>query len=178
MRTFSPRRRTLLEAILEALYYATGMLRALLAKRLIMASQRTRFRGVGGYSAEAFIAKGNAKRFPQANRESSLYPDFFAYFQEGQVQKVIASNAVLDFGCGYGGRTVDYARLGGASFVWGVEPVQTCIDLATKYAKSMNVGNVEFLTCGQTDIPLADQSVDVVVSYGRLGARVVAARIG
>jgi 2-polyprenyl-3-methyl-5-hydroxy-6-metoxy-1,4-benzoquinol methylase len=136
-----------------------------LAKQLIMAGQRTRFRGVGGYSPEAFIAKGHAAPFPQATRESLLYPEFFAFFRESELQTQIRGREVLDFGCGYGGRTVDYARLGGARFVWGVEPVQTPIELARQYAKSLNVGNVEFRICGQREIPLPDQSVDVVVSY-------------
>jgi SAM-dependent methyltransferase len=71
----------------------------------------------------------------------------------------------LDFGSGYGGRTVEYARRGGARFVWGVEPAQLHTELSRQYARSLNVTNVDFRVCGETSLPLPDQSVDVVVSY-------------
>jgi 2-polyprenyl-3-methyl-5-hydroxy-6-metoxy-1,4-benzoquinol methylase len=136
------------------------------ARKILLSTQRSRFRGVGGYSPEAFAAKRDSKPFPQASRESLLYRDFFGFFQGSfDVEKEIRGKTILDFGSGYGGRTVDYARLGGARFVWGVEPQEIHTELAQQYAKSQNVGNVEFRTCGETSVPLQDQSIDVVVSY-------------
>jgi SAM-dependent methyltransferase len=136
------------------------------ARNILLATQGSRFRGVGGYSPEAFAARRDSKPFPQASRESSLYRDFFAFFQGVfDAEAEIRGKTVLDFGSGYGGRTVDYARLGGARFVWGVEPAQIHTDLAQQYAMSLNVNNVEFRTCGETSVPLPDESVDVVVSY-------------
>jgi SAM-dependent methyltransferase len=136
------------------------------ARRILLATQRSRFRGVGGYSPEAFAARQNLKPFPQASRESSLYKDFFAFFQGSfDAEGLIRDKTVLDFGSGYGGRTVDYARIGAARFVWGVEPEQIHTDLSQQYARSMHVDNVEFRTCGGTSVPLQDESVDVVVSY-------------
>jgi SAM-dependent methyltransferase len=136
------------------------------AKRLLLASQTTRFRGVGGYSVAAFATKGGCNPFPQASTASSQYRQFFEFFQGTfDVESEIRDKAVLDFGSGYGGRTVDYARLGRARFVWGVEPGQVQIDLSRQYAESLNVTNVDFRVCGETSVPLPDQSVDVVVSY-------------
>ena len=138
---------------------------AAIAKRLIEASQGTRFRGMGGYSPEAFVARGQTNLFPQAKRESSLYADFFDFFAKGELAESLNDRDVLDFGCGYGGRTVEYARRGHARFVWGVEPIQTHIDLAKQYASSQGIQNVDFRLCGQTEIPIPNNSVDVVVSY-------------
>lgn len=136
------------------------------AKSLLLAAQRSRFRGVGGYSTEAFAARKVLNPFPQASREASYYGDFFEFFRNTfDAKATIREKIVLDFGCGYGGRTVEYARLGGARFVYGVEPAETHTAMAQQYARSVNVENVEFRTCGQTTLPLPDSSVDVVVSY-------------
>lgn len=136
------------------------------ARKILLAAQRSRFRGVGGYSPAAFVARQEKKPFPQASRESSLYKDFFEFFQRSfDAEALIRGKTVLDFGSGYGGRTVDYARIGAARFVWGVEPEQIHIDLSQQYARSIQVDNVEFRTCGGTSLPLEDDSVDVVVSY-------------
>ena len=141
-------------------------LSARLARTLILASQHSRFRGVGGYSPEAFAKRGSAAAFPQATRESSLYEDFFQFFRgRFDVEAAIRGRDVLDYGSGYGGRTVDYARRGGARHVWGVEPVESHITLAEQYAASLGVHNVGFKVCGATTVPLPDASVDVVLSY-------------
>lgn len=137
-----------------------------LARTLLLAAQQSRFRGVGGYSPEAFTARHCENRFPQAAREGSLYHDFFALFPPGlDAEALIQGKVLLDFGCGYGGRTVEYARRGKAAYVYGVEPMPRHTDLAQQYAASLGVANVEFRTCGETSVPLPDRSVDVVVSY-------------
>jgi len=128
-------------------------LSASLARRLILASQRTRFRGVGGYSTEAFAARNDARPFPQAE-----FPDI-------DLDKSLRGRDVLDFGSGYGGRTVDYARISGAKRVFGVEPIERPIALAKEYAASRGVSNVDFRVCGTTTIPMEQGTVDVVVSY-------------
>jgi SAM-dependent methyltransferase len=136
-----------------------------IATWIFTVAQHTRFRGVGGYSAEAFEARKEERPYPQATRESNLFRDFFSFFTSSMLESAIGDKVVLDFGCGYGGRTVDYARKTSAAFVWGVEPVQRHVDLASAYARSLNISNVAFRLCGQRDIPLPDSSVDVVVSY-------------
>lgn len=137
-----------------------------LARTLLLAAQQSRFRGVGGYSPEAFTAKHCENRFPQAAREGALYHEFFALFSPVfDAEALIQGKVVLDFGCGYGGRTIEYARRGKAAYVYGVEPVPRHTELAQQYAGSLDVANVEFRTCGETSVPLPDRSVDVVVSY-------------
>lgn len=136
------------------------------AKFVLRSVQRSGFRGLGGYSPEAFAARRDSSAFPQATREASLYSDFFDFFQ-GRFDAVgaIRGASVLDFGCGYGGRTVEYARRGGAQIVFGVEPLELPIAKAQQYAVQQNVENVQFRVCGDTTIPLPADSVDVVLSY-------------
>src|SRR6516162_2312773 len=93
--------------------------RAWFARRLILASQGTRYRGLGGYSPAAFASRGERRPFPQAERESGAFRDFYNLFPGIPVEAAITGRDVLDFGSGYGGRTVDYARLSGARTVVG-----------------------------------------------------------
>lgn len=136
------------------------------AKSILLSVQRSRFRGLGGYSPEAFAARKDSSAFPQAAREASLYSDFFDFFQTRfDAAGAIRGKIVLDFGCGYGGRTVEYARKGGARFVYGIEPLDLPIAKAGQYAAAQGVENVEFRICGEKEIPLAADSIDAVVSY-------------
>lgn len=139
--------------------------RASFARRLILASQGTRFRGLGGYAPASFAARGDRRPFPQAERESGAFRDFYGLFPGIAVEGAIVGRDVLDFGSGYGGRTVDYARLSGARTVVGVEPFEAPIRLSREYAASLGIRNVDFRVCTQATIPLPDASVDVVVSY-------------
>lgn len=133
---------------------------------LLRSLQYTRFCGIGGYSPEAFQARRALASFPQAERESDSFEEFFALFPPTvDVRSAFAGKDVLDFGSGYGGRTVEFAARCGARFVWGVEPVERCIEQAGAYAAQRHIDNCKFLLCGATSIPLPDESVDVVVSY-------------
>lgn len=86
-------------------------------------------------------------------------------FPDIDLDKSLRGRDVLDFGSGYGGRTVDYARISGAKRVFGVEPIERHIALAKEYAASHGVSNVDFRLCGTTTIPIEHATVDVVVSY-------------
>jgi SAM-dependent methyltransferase len=136
-----------------------------LVRKLIQLSQHTPFAGLGGYSPEAFGLRGDTREFPQAEREAGSFEDFFAFFSRARVEQVVRGRRLLDFGSGYGGRTVEYVRKLGAASAWGVEPVPRHIELAQRFADSLGVSGCEFRLCGNTDIPLEDSSVDVVVSY-------------
>lgn len=140
-------------------------LSARIARRILLAAQRTRFRGVGGYSPAAFATCGDRSPFPQADREREHFGDFLAFFGDDDVAGLFSGRDVLDFGSGYGGKTVEFARQCKARFVWGVEPFEPVIQLSARYAQFAGVSNVEFRLCGHTAIPLEDSSVDVVVSH-------------
>lgn len=136
-----------------------------LARQLILLSQRTPFRGAGGYSTDALKRRGDARPFPQAERERAHFHEFFAYFDRCDLAGMLRGRDVLDFGSGYGGRTVDYRRISGARRVWGVEPFASMVELSRQYAEHLRVADVEFLVCEDLTIPLPDASIDVVISY-------------
>jgi len=136
---------------------------AYFAKQLIRISQHTPFRGRSGYSPEEFRQRGDMRPFPQADRERSLFRDFFDFFPGIDLEREVTDKDVLDFGCGYGGRTIEYARRARSTI--GVEPMKRHIDLASAYADSLGITNVHFRLCTNTEILLPDTSIDVVVSY-------------
>jgi SAM-dependent methyltransferase len=135
------------------------------ARTLIRWSQGTRFGGLGGYSPEAFGQRGDSRPYPQGERELAYFDDFFQFFSREKLENAIRGRRLLDFGSGYGGRTIGYVQRLGAAEAWGVEPVPRHIELAEEFARSLGVSNCHFRLCGNADIPLDDASVDVVVSY-------------
>lgn len=72
---------------------------------------------------------------------------------------------VLDLGSGGGIDAIIAARLvGSEGFVYGLDMTPEMIDLARANAESAQATNVEFLHGVIEDIPLPDESVDVVIS--------------
>jgi SAM-dependent methyltransferase len=130
-----------------------------LARMLIRSSQRTPFRGTGSYSE---LSPKGTSGFPQAETELAHTGEFFGFFRN---PPNLVSKSVLDFGCGYGGRTVGYATAYGASRVVGVEPFAHVIEKCRAFAESRGVKNCDFIVNSQQAIPLPDSSIDVVVSY-------------
>jgi len=111
------------------------------------------------------VGKSAIPDFPQAVTEASRVNDFFNFFAPTDFARELGGKDVLDFGSGYGGRTVEYARRFRCRFVWGVEPFTGLVSESRRYASREDVPNVGFEVCGQQTIPLPDSSIDVVVSY-------------
>ena len=132
---------------------------------MIEAAQHTRWRGAGGYSSQAFAAKGDARPFPQADAEREQFGDFFRLFPAFDIAGLIRGHDVLDLGSGYGGKTVEYRRRSGAARVCGIEPHANMIDKSRQYAASQHVDGVEFTLCGPRDIPYPAESFDVVLTH-------------
>lgn len=131
-----------------------------IAQGLINASAHTPFSGSGGYAPDPnqLSAADHNSRYRQAAREREGAGEFFDFFS---VPVDIAGKAVLDFGCGYGGKTVAFAET--AAWVSGIEPVERHIEMAKGYAA--DVPNVDFKLCGNFDIPYPDEAFDVVLSH-------------
>lgn len=123
--------------------------------------------GLGGANAgfgatpEQMDSDDPAVRFRQALFERDVIGHFYHCFPD--LDEVIAEKDVLDFGCGYGGKTVEYARK--AKSAAGVEPSPTTVRLASDYAAHAGCRNVCFQVCTQHRMPFADESFDVVVSH-------------
>ena len=134
------------------------MLAESVVRFLIRTSQHTPFRGTGGYAGGG----DGGTSFPQAETELARVAEFFNFFRE---PPVLESKHVLDFGCGYGGRTVGYAMLYGAARVVGVEPFAHMVERCRAFARSRGCDNCDFVVNSQDAIPLDDSSIDIVVSY-------------
>jgi ubiquinone/menaquinone biosynthesis C-methylase UbiE len=132
---------------------------------IIVQSQKTKLRGSGGYSTESFAAKGDNRPFPQADFERDHFDDFFKLFPDFPLRAAMRDKNVLDFGSGYGGKTVEYKIRCGARRVCGVEPFEGMIEHSRKYAEALGVDGVEFEVCGQKEIPYPDGSFHLVLSH-------------
>jgi SAM-dependent methyltransferase len=135
------------------------------ARWILHRAQRGRSRGTGGYSNEGFAARGDVRPFPQADVEREHVEEFFGYFPGFDVAAALRGRDVLDFGSGYGGKTVEYRLRYGARRVCGVEPFANMVNLARRYAAARGAAGVEFDVCGTRDIPYPDASFDLVLSH-------------
>ncbi|HUQ95536.1 MAG TPA: class I SAM-dependent methyltransferase [Bryobacteraceae bacterium] len=139
-----------------------GTITVRLAKWAIKASAGTRFAGTGcGFGADEVQLASTApdERYRQALLEAEDAGRFLEMF--GGIP--LKGQRVLDFGCGYGGKTVEYARQ--AAFAAGIEPFPIMISLAREYGKWAHSSNVLFEVCPQDRIPFEDDSFDVVLSH-------------
>lgn len=74
----------------------------------------------------------------------------------------IEGRVMLDVGAGVGDRTVLYARL--ASHVYALEPDPAALPILRSRIKSSGFSNVTVVPAGAEDIPLEDNSIDVIYS--------------
>jgi arsenite methyltransferase len=119
----------------------------------ITAEQRDAF-GPGLYSGEERYS------LPDAARLASLgcgNPTAVAELHEGET--------VLDLGSGGGIDVLLSARrVGPAGMAYGLDMTDEMLELARANQRQAGVGNVEFLKGAIEDVPLPDDSVDVIIS--------------
>ena len=85
-------------------------------------------------------------------------------FSLGELQ---AGQTVLDLGCGAGMDAILAARkVGPSGRVIGVDITEEMLHKAWKNAEAMGLTNVEFRQGDVESLPLADKTVDVVISNG------------
>jgi arsenite methyltransferase len=115
---------------------------------------------VGEGSFGAALYSGEAEGAPAAAVDASLgcgVPTAVADLHEGET--------VLDLGSGAGADVLISARRVGASGkAIGLDMTDEMLELARANAREAGVGNVEFVKGYIEDIPLEDESVDVVIS--------------
>lgn len=130
---------------------------------VIEASQSTPFRGRGGYgvAAEQLRSDEPEIRFAQAFTEASVIDRFYSHYPD--LPAALKDKTVLDFGCGYGGKTVEFGKH--AKAVAGIEPFDNVVELAEAYRQHVGAKNVEFKLCPHKGIPYPDASFDVVLSH-------------
>lgn len=85
---------------------------------------------------------------------------------DGQLEP---GSTILDVGCGSGTDTFVAARRSGSTGrVVGVDMVPEMVDLASVAAARAGIDNVDFIAGLAEELPLGDQSVDVVITNGVL----------
>lgn len=82
-----------------------------------------------------------------------------------EIARLKAGEIVLDLGSGGGLDVLLAARqVGESGFVYGVDMTDEMLELARRNAAKMNVSNVEFRKGELENLPLADNTVDVIIS--------------
>ena len=137
-----------------------------LLSAIITAAQKTPFRGRGGYSSLPVDRQKTATPEDKAEVEAKDVERFFRFFPSRPVRQEIAGKAILDFGSGYGGRTVEYVNTCGALRASGVEPFQTHIDAGATLASKRGLSDrVDFRLCTQNHIPYDGESFDAAITF-------------
>jgi SAM-dependent methyltransferase len=87
---------------------------------------------------------------------------FQVFFDDFSRPLDVRGKRVLDFGSGYGGRTVCYAEQGAAS-VTGIEVVPEMVEEGREFAKAKGC-RIEFHKVAGESLPFADESFDLICS--------------
>jgi SAM-dependent methyltransferase len=141
-------------------------LSAVLAREIMLRSQgASSLKGAGDYSQVTKISEANASPFPQAVAESMGLGAFFDRFPYYALPEALQGKDVLDFGCGYGGKAVDYHLKYGARRVSGVEPHKHVVEKCQQYANFRGASVVEFKVCTEIEIPYPDETFDIALSH-------------
>ena len=88
--------------------------------------------------------------------------DGIKFLQEIGIKK---GQVVLDFGCGEGHYTIPASKIVGASVkLYALDKDKSALDKLKKTAEKNNVRNIELIK-GNSEIPLGNNSVDIVLCY-------------
>lgn len=135
-------------------------------KKIILFSQRFplfRARGSYGYTLQPQMDEGLSEEFRRSETEFQDETPYRTYLKSLNLQDEIRQKTVLDFGSGYGGRTVWYAR--DARRVEGIEIKSRLVDISNEYAKKKQAANVRFTLGGETRIAFPDEYFDIVITF-------------
>lgn len=92
-------------------------------------------------------------------------PRFFSLLGEGTSAELLRNRTVLDLGCGFGGRTVYYARHCAARRVEGIEITPSIVERCNALARRLGADNVSFQVGQAENLPYDDESFDTVISF-------------
>ncbi|MFN2470685.1 MAG: methyltransferase domain-containing protein [Gaiellaceae bacterium] len=90
---------------------------------------------------------------------------FFRHFRNAIGPDDLAGRSVLDLGCGYGGRTVYYARQCRTAETVGLEPSESVVARCGELARRLESPATRFAVGWAEELPFEDASFDAVVSF-------------
>jgi ubiquinone/menaquinone biosynthesis C-methylase UbiE len=129
-----------------------------LAKRIILGSQNfPLFAARGAYSSvrsDSHLDKADFEYQDTENFLENIPFDFPAF---------IRGKSVLDYGSGYGGRTVWMSEY--AEEAAGIEVMDERVAAGEQFAKQRHRGNCRFLLGDRNRVALPDDSIDVITSF-------------
>ncbi len=99
------------------------------------------------------------------HREYEDGPSFFAHFHGRLTLDHLRGRDVLDLGCGYGGRTVYYAREGQVHEIHGIDISEEVMRRCALLARDLGAPRARFEMGRAEALPYGDASFDVVLSY-------------
>lgn len=133
-----------------------------IARRILLLSQHVPvFSARGGYSGLSPGEQGN--NLAKSRREFEDSANFLENLKEFNFVDIISGKRILDFGSGYGGRSLWMAQY--ASEVEGIEIRQELVDASAIYAADLKTSNTRFRTGTESGIDNPDGWFDVVVSF-------------
>ena len=88
---------------------------------------------------------------------------FWSWFGDQAGMDVLAGRDVLDAGCGWGGKTVYYAEVGGVRSIAGFDLPGFDAEAPARWARERGLTNCTFANGTAEQMPYADNSFDVVM---------------
>jgi ubiquinone/menaquinone biosynthesis C-methylase UbiE len=102
-------------------------------------------------------------------RAGTLFRGVYRRVAEDVAAAAPAGSTMLDAGCGTGRLAIEIARLRPDLRVHGIDLESSMVEVATRHAEQENVADrVEFTVADLADLPLPDNSVDLIVSTASL----------
>lgn len=114
---------------------------------------------------QAFELSTPGEDLASGHREYEDGPSFFAHFHGRLTLDDLRGRDVLDLGCGYGGRTVYYAREGRVREIHGIDISEEVMRRCALLARELRAPRARFEMGRAEALPYGDGSFDLVLSY-------------
>jgi len=132
--------------------------------KLIPWSQRVdKFRARGSYSGFHRTAHVKSDPLAKSRIEFEDHANLLENFPDFDLLDAVVDKRVLDYGCGYGGRTAWFGKF--ARSVEGIEVRPKLVETAQAFVAEQKITNVGFRVSDQTTIPYPDNEFDLAFSF-------------
>ena len=135
-------------------------------RKLLVKMAKAMLRLLPAYPSDEYkpidqITPETALRRTKEEIEDERATGFLRFFEELELPSAALA---LDLGCGFGGRTIEF-RKSIAGHVIGLEIDPRVVAPASRFAATVRTGSVSFVAGLGEALPLAGESIDLVLSY-------------